>query len=97
VYITNTKIEKVFQVHLHRVYQPARTFGNTTGHMDRLTLSKQAGEIQSIKQFVAGLPGVRESKVSHLKSTIQSGEYEIAGPKLAETIFETVRRERLGL
>jgi len=64
---------------------------------DQLTLSRQATEMQSIKQFIAGLTAVRENKVSDLRARIESGDYDTAEPEIAEAMFRAARQERLGV
>lgn len=54
---------------------------------DKVTLSAEGKEIQTIRQAVAQAPEVREAKVAELQAAIKSGTYNVSGDEIAEKML----------
>jgi len=91
VHINNAHIQKVLEVHLHRVYETERKSRSESSRKpDELVLSARAKEMQDIKQAAASLPEVRANVVQSLKRRIQSGNYDLDADELAASILGAV-------
>ena len=95
MHINNAQIQKVLELHLHRVYTTQNKSGaGSTRKPDELVLSARAAEIQEIKQAMAGLPAMREEIVQELKRRIQSGDYKINPEELADKMLAAAVRRK---
>lgn len=54
---------------------------------DKVTLSKQAVDINTIKKAVTEASDVREAKVIELKTAVENGTYNVTGKQIAEKIL----------
>lgn len=88
--ISNTQINKVFELHLHKVYaaQSKPTVSAGRG-FDQLFISAKAADIQRTMKTVASLPSVRPEVVNGAKQMIQSGNYNTNGMDIAESMFSS--------
>jgi negative regulator of flagellin synthesis FlgM len=85
--------EAVLQAYVSRVAE-GRTgqVGRSTptiGQEDRVTLSRSAQDIRKVKEHLANLPEVRESRVKELRQRIERGEYHVSEEELADRILES--------
>jgi negative regulator of flagellin synthesis FlgM len=56
---------------------------------DKLSLSKDAVDFQTVLKGLKGAPDVREDKVSELSSKYESGEYAVDPKDLAESLYKS--------
>lgn len=59
-----------------------------SNRQDKLELSPQAQEMTAIRQKIAALPDVRQSRVDELKAEIQSGNYQVDSMAVAQKMLE---------
>ena len=93
MHISNGQIQKVLELHLHKVY--ATRGGSGPGFAtgaDELILSTRAAEMQQLKQAVARSPEIRSGLVQDLKQKVQSGNYQIDPQGLAAEIVDAAGR-----
>lgn len=91
MYINNAYIQKVLDVHLHKVHSTQSKSGvGSAKSPDELILSEKATDMQQIKQVLAGLPEVRTSLVQDLKHKVQSGAYQINEDETADSVVSTI-------
>ena len=96
MYVSNTHIHRVMELHLHKVYAAQPTAGaNAVSRADKLTISRQATEMHQIKQALVSLPDTRNDVVSDLRERISSGGYEVSEQQLAQNIFSWAMDGRL--
>jgi len=89
VYVNNAQIQKVLELHLHKVYSTqSRPSISSARGLDELVLSSRATEMQEIKQAVSSLPDMRANIVQDIRSKVSSGTYEINGRDIAESMFD---------
>ncbi len=95
MHISNAQLQKVLELHLHKVYatQPKSEAGMGS-RADKLTLSRQAAEMQQIKQTLAQLPDTRENVVRDLKQKLRAGDYKISEEELAHKMFLIAQQGR---
>jgi flagellar biosynthesis anti-sigma factor FlgM len=90
VHISNSQIQKVLELHLHKVnrLQEKPTSSSSRGP-DQLILSGKAAEMQKIKQQITGLPQVRANIVQELRQKLDSGRYDADSTELVESMFSS--------
>jgi negative regulator of flagellin synthesis FlgM len=69
------------------VYAPAR--------QDKLELSPEAQEMNSVRQKIASLPDVRADRVNELKAQVQKGNYQVDSQDVAQKILERSLADRI--
>ncbi len=63
---------------------------------DKVHLSAQAREVQEAASTLAGMPDVREQKVSQVKLEVEKGTYRVIGQKVAvDMLKETFENNML--
>ena len=94
MHISNAQIQKVLELHLHKVYSTRR--GQTTGAAasDELVLSPKAADMQQVKQKIIGLPDTRADIVREMKHKIEAGEYKVGSAELADGIISALSQGR---
>ena len=97
MHISNAQIQKIFELHLHKVRVSGVRPGGPVRKPDQLTLSRQATEMQNIKQFVSALPDIRQDKVYELRRTIESGGYQVSDSDIASAMFASAMRDEVGV
>jgi len=95
MHISNTQIQKIFELHLHKVHASNVRPGSPARKPDQLTLSRQATEMQHIKRFVCTLPDIRQDKVRELQRTIDSGAYQTSDSDIASAILAGATQSKL--
>jgi flagellar biosynthesis anti-sigma factor FlgM len=88
--ISNAQLNRVFELHLHRAYPRPLSSTSRCGIQDRLTISRQAVEMQNVKRHVLSLPDVRQDKVRQLRGMIENGSYEVSDHEVADAMFSDV-------
>lgn len=53
-----------------------------------ITLTEEANEIQHLIQTINTLPDVRQERINHIKTALQSGTYQIDSRNLADKIIK---------
>ena len=96
MHISNAQVLRVFQLHVHKVHASGVGPGASVGQPDRLTLSRQATEMQNIKQFVSGLPDVRHDKVCDLRRMVDEGAYQVSDHDVASAMFAGALKDKGG-
>jgi anti-sigma28 factor (negative regulator of flagellin synthesis) len=91
VQISNTQINKVFELHMHKVNLSNVGPMLLTGRTDQLTISGRAAEMQSIKQFASKLPDTREDMVHAYRGMIADGTYQLSDYDLASAMFDIAK------
>ena len=92
--ISNTQIEKVFELHLNRIYGAHdKPGGGAATRPDELILSTKATDMEQAKQKAASLPEIRAGVVHQLKQKIQAGGYVAGDEDLAQAIIRSVLPE----
>jgi len=74
--IANAQVQKVYELHLHKVYNPQVRFTDAVSGPDKLTLSGRANEMQAIKSFLSTLSDIRGDKVGPLRKMVGKGAYQ---------------------
>lgn len=88
MHISTNQIQKIFEVHTHRVSSVRMTPDVDLVHRaDSLILSRQAMDMQAVKQTIAKLPDIREDVVRSIRNEIASGSYEIDEVGLAQKML----------
>jgi negative regulator of flagellin synthesis FlgM len=59
------------------------------GQEDSITLSQPAQEVRKVREFLSGLPEVREDRVAELRARIARGDYYVSDEELADRILES--------
>jgi len=91
VHINNAQIQKVLELHLHKVYSTQTKTGiSASRKADELVLSSKATELQQVKQTVTEMPDTRASLVQSLKQKVQSGTYCIDEQSIADSMLDTI-------
>jgi negative regulator of flagellin synthesis FlgM len=54
---------------------------------EKVSLSAQARDVQTIKKAINELPDVRKEKVDALKKQIREGSYDVNGEKIAQKMI----------
>ena len=88
MHISNARIHKVFELHLHKVGASQIRLSDPVETPDKLTLSGRAGEIQAVRTTILGLNDVRNDKVRAVgqmirKDLYQPSDYDIASAIIA--------------
>lgn len=85
--ISNTQIQRVFELHLHKVYSPqTKPAISPVTRPDELVLSGKAAEIQRLQKTLAHLPDLRTGVVKDYQRRVNAGNYEVTGLELADKI-----------
>lgn len=88
MHISTNQIQKIFEVHTHRVSSVRMTPDIDLVHRaDSLMLSRQALDMQAVKQAVAKLPDIRDDVVRSIRNEIASGSYKIDEVDLAQKML----------
>ncbi len=88
MHISNTQINKVLEVHLHRVYAAtSKPRMAAAGEPDQLVLSPKARDMQKVRDYLSETPAVREDVVSSLQSAVQSGQYRTESSDIADAMI----------
>lgn len=85
--IANGQVQKVFELHLHKIYNPQVRFADPIGRSDKLTLSGRANEIQAVRSCIATLPDIRSDKVRSLQQSVSNGTYQANDYDIATAIL----------
>ncbi len=84
------RIEAYTQV--QQMYQTKKTNASKSvskaGFSDEVQISSMGKEIQVAKQAVANSSDIREELVAPLKSSVQSGNYDVNVESFADKLFE---------
>jgi flagellar biosynthesis anti-sigma factor FlgM len=97
MHISNTQINKVMELHLHKVHAMLPSAGlSAASGVDRLTFSRQATEMHKIKQAMASLPDIRNEIVEGIRQKVSAGDYEVNESQLAQRMFTCAADGRLG-
>jgi len=97
MHISNTQIQKIFELHLHKIHVSSVRPGSPAREPDQLTLSRQATEMQNIKRFVSALPDIRQDKVCELRRTIETGGYQVSDGDIASAILTSAKQGEVGV
>lgn len=90
VHISNAQIQKVLELHLHKVNKlQEKPASSSSRGPDQLILSGKAAEMQKIKQHITGLPQVRANLVQELQQKLDSEQYHADSTELAESMFSS--------
>lgn len=85
MHISTNQIQKIFEIHTHQVSSVRMTPDVDLVHRaDSLMLSRQALDMQAVKQVIAKLPDIREDVVRSIRGKIASRSYEIDEVDLAQ-------------
>jgi flagellar biosynthesis anti-sigma factor FlgM len=97
MHISNTQVSKVMELHLHKVYAALPAVGTAAAsRADRITLSRQATEMQQIRQAISAISDTRSDVVSGIRQKVAAGDYEINEQQLAQSIFSRALDGRVG-
>ncbi|NLJ25004.1 MAG: flagellar biosynthesis anti-sigma factor FlgM [Firmicutes bacterium] len=72
---------------------PRRTHREGEAPLDKVTISEESQEIQTILSELKDIPDVREEKVAKLRAAIDQGAYEISGRAVAEKLLDRILRD----
>ena len=86
--ISSSQINRIYELHLHRVSNTSRTMESGIISSDQLTISSRAAEVQKIQQHVAKMPDVRFDKIQELKTAVMEGRYQSSDNEIASAIFQ---------
>jgi negative regulator of flagellin synthesis FlgM len=86
--VQHTELQKVNQ-------QPAqekqvRETGKQQAEKSALTISNQAVQFKNAKTELNKIPDIRQDKVNNIQSQIQSGNYNVPGEKVAESMLKSM-------
>ena len=75
---------------IYKSSKPARTTATkkTASFQDQLQISQAGRDFQIAKQAVAEASDIREDKVSELKTSVQSGKYQVDSGDFASKLLE---------
>ncbi|MDR0273532.1 MAG: flagellar biosynthesis anti-sigma factor FlgM [Clostridiales bacterium] len=59
----------------------------TRGEADKVSLSAQAGDYQTARNAVAGVPDIRENIVNRIQEMLDAGTYHVSAHEVAARIF----------
>lgn len=62
---------------------------------DRVDISREAQEAQRLRQYVSGLPDIRQDKVERIARALADGTYRVNGDEVAEKMLGRVLVDRL--
>ncbi|MDO8587054.1 MAG: flagellar biosynthesis anti-sigma factor FlgM [Armatimonadota bacterium] len=98
MHVSNAQIQKVLDLHLHRVYglREVQDAGPARG-TDELILSRKATDVREIKRQVAGLPDMRAGVVKGFRSKVQAGDYKVSESEVAEKMLAAALQSRTRL
>ncbi len=97
MHISSTQINRVMELHMHKVYGMQSLPGvDAARGADRLTISRQATEMQKIKQAMASLPDIRNDIVDGIRQKVSAGDYEVNESQLAQSMFKSAADGRFG-
>ncbi|MEN6521540.1 MAG: flagellar biosynthesis anti-sigma factor FlgM [Armatimonadota bacterium] len=90
MYVNNAQINKVLELHLHKVYSTQGiSAASSTGKPDELILSSRMTEMQDVKQAISALPDMRTDLISGLRSKIESGTYNSGSQDIADCMMRS--------
>ncbi len=92
MHIANAQVNKVFELHLHKVYSAQFRPTDALSRPDKLTLSGRANEIQAIKSHISMLPDIRNEAIRPLQQQISKGNYQPSDFDTASAIIAGVAR-----
>ncbi|MDI6829047.1 MAG: flagellar biosynthesis anti-sigma factor FlgM [Armatimonadota bacterium] len=96
MHISNSQIHKVLELHTHKINSSKPISGGIPSiQPDKLTLSRQAAEMQKIKQAIAELPSTRDDVVSDISNKIRQGKYALDEAELARRILTETFQGRI--
>jgi hypothetical protein len=93
--IANAQVQKVYELHLHKVYNPQVRFTDPVSGPDKLTLSGRANEIQAIKSYVSTLSDTRSDMVGSLRTMVSKGTYQPSDQDTASAMIDGMSRAKL--
>jgi flagellar biosynthesis anti-sigma factor FlgM len=88
--ISNSQINKVYELHLQQVSNVSKSMESGSYSSDHLTISSRAAEVNMISKHVAAMPDVREDKVQAIQTSVLNGEYSSSNYDIATKIYESV-------
>lgn len=93
--IANAQVSKVFELHLHKVYNPQVRFADPVSRPDKLTLSGRANEIQAVKSMISTFSEIRSDKVRSVQQMISKGTYQPSDYDIASAMVSGMSQAKL--
>jgi flagellar biosynthesis anti-sigma factor FlgM len=88
VRISGNQVHKIFEVHVHRVYSARPTPDvDFVRQADSLVLSRQALDLQKVREATQRLPDIRQDTVQSIRNKINSGTYQVNEVDIAKKIL----------
>lgn len=72
---------------------PRRAHREGEAPLDKVTISQESQEIQTILGELKAIPDVREEKAARLRAAIDQGSYEISGRAVAEKLLDRMLKD----
>lgn len=85
--ISNAHIQKVMEVHLHKVYATDGKRQTSASGTDQFVLSSRAADMQRAKDAISSLPPVRPEVVEAARASVLNGDYQISSSDIADSIL----------
>lgn len=73
--------------------EPRRAYREDETPLDKVTISEESQEIQTILSELKAIPDVREETVAKLRAAIAQGTYQVSGEKVAEKLLDRMLRD----
>ncbi|BAS28800.1 flagellar biosynthesis anti-sigma factor FlgM [Limnochorda pilosa] len=94
--VSEAQVQRVVRIYQVQGAQKVKAGpGGGRPRPDRVTLSKEAREIQKVREALAGMPDVREAKVAELRKALDAGTYRVDSADVAEKMFARFLVDRL--
>lgn len=81
---------------LYREQKPIgsrRVYREDEAPLDKVTISEESQEIQTILSELKAIPDVRKEKVAKLRAAIDQGTYEVSGRAVAEKLLDRMLQD----
>ncbi|MCX6375015.1 MAG: flagellar biosynthesis anti-sigma factor FlgM [Armatimonadetes bacterium] len=93
--ISNPQVNKVFELHMHKIHLSQVKPSDPIGRSDKLTLSGRANEIQWVKTFVSALQDVRNDTVRPLQRMVGKDLYQPKDCDIASAILADAAQSQM--
>ena len=75
--------------------EPRRVTAENGAPLDKVMLSEEGLELQTIIARLKDVPEIREEKVAKLRTAIEKGTYQVSGRAVAEKLLDQILNDEI--
>jgi negative regulator of flagellin synthesis FlgM len=75
--------------------EPRRIITENGAPLDKVTLSEEGLEIQTIIARLKDIPEIRDEKIAELRAAIKNGTYQVSGKDVAERLLDRLSKDEI--